>query len=102
MAARDEERGTHRESQADDGEHVGVDAGTLQGFADRLEAATFRVTESYPDEVYLEVALLPKAGVSIKPQIFQIGLKRIGGVHVPWRVSYWLPRGRPELPTNRD
>jgi hypothetical protein len=70
--------------------------------ADRLEAATFRVTESYPDEVYLEVALLPKAGVRIKPQIFQIGLKRVGGVDGPWRVSYWLPRGRPELPTNRE
>jgi hypothetical protein len=70
--------------------------------ADQLDAATFRVMESYPDEVYLEVALLPKAGVKIKPQIFQIGLKRIGGVKGPWRVSYWLPRGRPELPTNRD
>jgi hypothetical protein len=70
--------------------------------ADQLDAATFRVMESYPDEVYLEVALLPKAGIDIKPQIFQIGLKRIGGVKGPWRVSYWLPRGRPELPTNRE
>ena len=70
--------------------------------ADQLDAATFRVMESYPDEVYLEVALLPKAGVKIKPQIFQIGLKRIGGVKGPWRVNYWLPRGRPELPTNRE
>jgi hypothetical protein len=70
--------------------------------ADKLQAATFKVTESYPDEVYLEVALLPKAGVNIKPQIFHIGLKRVGGPHGPWRVSYWLPYGKPELPTNRD
>jgi hypothetical protein len=70
--------------------------------ADRLEAATFKVTESYEDEVYLEVALLPKAGVDIKPQIFHIGLKRMGGAHGKWRVSYWLPYGKPELPTNRE
>ena len=70
--------------------------------ADQLDAATFKVDESYDDEVYLEVALLPKKGVNIKPQIFYIGLKRVGGHKGPWRVNYWLPRGRPELPTNRD
>ncbi len=70
--------------------------------ADQLDAATFKVDESYQDEIYLEVALLPKTGVKIKPQIFYIGLKRVGGVKGPWRVNYWLPRGRPELPTSRD
>ena len=70
--------------------------------ADQLDAATFKVNESYADEIYLEVALLPKAGVDIKPQIFHIGLKRLGGNDGPWRVSYWIPRGRPELPTSRE
>ena len=69
---------------------------------DQLDAATFKVNESYADEIYLEVALLPKAGVKIRPAIFHIGLKRIGGEKGPWRVNYWVPRGKPELPTNRD
>jgi hypothetical protein len=70
--------------------------------ADRLQTATFKVSESYPDEVYLEVAMLPRAGVKMRPAIFHIGLKRVGGAKGPWRVSYWLPRAKPELPTNRD
>jgi hypothetical protein len=70
--------------------------------ADQLDQARFKVDESYEDEVYLEVALLPKAGVTIKPQIFFIGLKRLGGKKGPWRVSYWLPYGKPELPTPRE
>jgi hypothetical protein len=70
--------------------------------ADRLDIATFKVSESYPDEVYLEVAMLPKSSAHTRPAIFHIGLKRVGGQKGPWRVSYWLPRAKPELPTNRD
>ena len=73
--------------------------------ADQLDQARFKVDESYADEVYLEVALLPKANVKIKPQIFYIGLKRLAakdGKKGPWRVSYWLPYGKPELPTPRE
>lgn len=67
-----------------------------------LDKAAFKVDESYANEVYMEVALLPKAGSNWKPQIFYIGLKRIGGTNGHWAVNYWVPRGKPSLPTNRD
>ena len=67
-----------------------------------LDKTAFKVDESYKNEVYMEVALLPKAGSGWKPQIFYIGLKRVGGEKGPWGVSYWVPRGKPEIPTNRD
>ena len=41
-----------------------------------LDKTAFKVDESYKNEVYMEVALLPKAGSGWKPQIFYIGLKR--------------------------
>jgi hypothetical protein len=67
-----------------------------------LDKTAFKVDESYENEIYMEVALLPKAGSGWKPQIFYIGLKRVGGKKGPWAVNYWVPRARPELPTNRD
>ena len=67
-----------------------------------LDKTAFKVDESYENEIYMEVALLPKAGSGWKPQIFYIGLKRMGGKTGPWGVSYWVPRGKPELPTNKD
>ena len=70
--------------------------------AKAIETTTFKVDESYPDEAILEVALLPKKTVKVEPQIFYIGLKRLGGKDGPWRVNYWVPRGKPELPNNKD
>jgi len=67
-----------------------------------LDKAAFKVDESYEDEIYMEVALLPKTGSNWKPQIFYIGLKRVGGAKGPWAVNYWVPRAKPELPTNKD
>ena len=67
-----------------------------------LDKTAFKVDESYPDELYMEVALLPKVGSGWKPQIFYIGLKKVGGAKGHWAVSYWVPRGKPEIPTNRD
>ena len=66
--------------------------------ADEIDVATFKVDESYQDEVYMEVALIPKDGVKVKPQIFFIGLKRVGGPRGPWKVTYWIPRAAPAIP----
>jgi hypothetical protein len=68
---------------------------------DKLDLATFRVDLSLPEEVMLEVALVPQEGVAIKPQLFFIGLKRVGGKDGPWRVNYWLPHAEPSIPDNR-
>jgi hypothetical protein len=67
--------------------------------AKAIEAATFKVDESYPDEAILEVALLPKESARVKPQIFYIGLKKTGG---RWQVYYWVPRAAPAVPNARD
>ena len=67
--------------------------------ADALEAATFKVTESYADEVYLEVALTAEGGVRGEAADLPHRPQE-GGRRRPVAVSYWLPRGRPELPTN--
>jgi len=67
-----------------------------------LDKTAFKIDETYENEVYMEVALLPKANSGWKPQIFYIGLKRLGGKDGPWRVNYWVPRGKPELPNNKD
>jgi hypothetical protein len=67
--------------------------------AQAIETATFKVDESYPDEAILEVALLPKEGEEVKPQIFFIGLKR---TQARWQVYYWVPRAAPAVPNARD
>ena len=71
--------------------------------ADNLEVATFKVDESYADEAVMEVALLPKKGVEIKPQIFYIGLKKVGeGSSAEWKVNYFAPRSPPAVPNARE
>ena len=64
-----------------------------------IDAATFKVDESYADEAILQVALIPKESAHVKPQIFFIGLKKAGG---RWLVHYWVPRGAPAVPSVRD
>jgi hypothetical protein len=71
--------------------------------ADKLETATFKVDESYPDEAILEVALLPEKTVKVEPQIFYIGLKKVGtGAASEWKVNYWLARVPLQIPNARD
>jgi hypothetical protein len=71
--------------------------------ADQLQTATFKVDESYADEAILEVALLPKKGVDFKPQIFFIGLKKVGtGASAEWKVHYWVPRVGIPVPNSRE
>jgi hypothetical protein len=70
--------------------------------AKEIDQARFKVDESYPDEAILEVALLPKDGSKVKPQVFFIGLKKAGqGAAGRWQVNYWVPRAAPQIPTDR-
>ena len=70
--------------------------------AKAIETATFKVDESYPDEAILEVALLPKEASKVKPQVFFIGLKKVGkGAAGRWQVNYWVPRAAPQVPTDK-
>jgi hypothetical protein len=58
-----------------------------------LEIARFNVTQSFPDQITVEVALIPKRG---KPEIFELGLRRRGeGDARRWLVDYWMTRYRP-------
>ena len=67
--------------------------------AEELDDATFAVNESFPTSAVLEVALLPKDGSEIKPQIFFIGLKKVGtGNQGRWLVTYWAPRTIIQVP----
>jgi hypothetical protein len=67
--------------------------------ADAIDTATFKIDESYPNEAVLEVALIPKQGETVKPQIFFIGLKKTGD---RWQVYYWAPRASVALPNAGD
>jgi len=66
---------------------------------EKIETATFKVDESYPNEAILEVALLPPTNAKLKPAIFFIGLKKsaVDDV-VGWRVWYWVPRASAIVP----
>lgn len=66
---------------------------------DQIDIAPMKIDYSYADKALLEVALLPKKGASVKPQIFFIGLQAFGqGRSRRWLVSYWAPRGSVALP----
>jgi len=67
--------------------------------ADAIDTAAFKIDESYPTEAVLEVALIPKEGETVKPQIFFVGLKKSGG---RWQVYYWAPRAAPAIPVLGD
>jgi hypothetical protein len=64
--------------------------------AEAIDTATFKIDESYPDEAVLQVALVPKDGSEVKPQIFYIGLKKVKG---EWLVYYWAPRSGIAIPS---
>jgi hypothetical protein len=57
--------------------------------AGSLDKASFSIEESYPDQVVLQVALLPKDGAEVDGQIFWISLLKQNG---RWLVSEWSPR----------
>lgn len=68
-----------------------------------IEIAPFKIDWSYANSALLEVALLPKKGYDIKPQLFFIELKRIGkGKNRRWVVDSWIPRAVAAVANVRD
>ena len=64
----------------------------------------FRVDESYARRAELEVVLTPRKGSGVtKPQLFFIGLKKVGkGANGRWLVYYWQPRSLPLVPNTGE
>ncbi len=64
-----------------------------------IDVAPMAVQELRANEVYLEVALMPKRRARIKGQVFIIGVKAVGnGAQRRWVVDYFAPYtsiGRP-------
>jgi len=66
-----------------------------------LAVARFKVDWSYADQAGLEIALLPKDGSSIKPQVFFILLKKVGpSGKKHWVVDSWVPHSAPIVPVS--
>ena len=66
---------------------------------DSIEQARFRVEEAYPNQLLLEVALIPKEGSTKRAAVFQLGLKDTAkGASRHWLVDYWMPRWSPPIP----
>jgi hypothetical protein len=59
-----------------------------------------KITWSYPNDAGLEVVLQPKAGSKEKPQLFFVGVKKVGsGTTAKWVVDYWAPYAPPPIPS---
>jgi hypothetical protein len=64
-----------------------------------LDYAPFKIDYSYENEVGIQIALLPKQGATIKPQTFNMILRRIGtGSHAHWVVDNWVPHSTALIP----
>jgi hypothetical protein len=59
-----------------------------------MDKAPIRVDWSYPRNVGLSIALLPKRGSGEKPQVFQMELRRLGAAK-RWVVDSWVPYAPP-------
>ena len=65
----------------------------------QLDLAPFRVDYAYKNEAQLQVALLPKDGVKMKPQRFVMVLIAVGsGKNRRWLVDLWAPHSPPPVP----
>jgi hypothetical protein len=61
---------------------------------DSIDFSPFKVDYSYANRALLEIALLPKPGAKVKPQLFFLRLRARGtGAGRRWLVDYWIPRG---------
>ena len=62
-----------------------------------LKLAPFKIDYSYADEATIEIALLPKAGATIKPQLFSLLLNQVRGADGKrhWIVDNWVPISHP-------
>ena len=54
-----------------------------------------KIDFSYPNEAQIQVALLPKAGVKVRSQLFIMDLVKRNG---KWLVNAWVPRSTPPVP----
>jgi hypothetical protein len=67
--------------------------------ADTSHGAPVKIDYSYKDKALLVVLLLPKHGITMKPQTFLLGLSAFGhGKNRHWLVDYWAPFGAPKIP----
>ena len=67
-----------------------------------LDVAPMHIEESYERSAMLQVALLPKKGANIKPQVFFLGMKKVGnGKNARWLVDYWAPYSSPGMLDDR-
>ena len=59
-----------------------------------IAGASFKVEESHPNEVVLDLLILPRKGAVEGPQAFFIGLKAVGkGKGKRWLVYTFIPHG---------
>ena len=62
---------------------------------DAVKYAPMKIDFSYPREAQIEVALLPKTGSKVRPQLFLMDLVKRDG---KWLVNSWVPRSSPPVP----
>ena len=68
-----------------------------------ISTASFEVDEITPKEIFLRVLLLPKDTATVKPQVFDIGLKTQGsGAKKQWLVNYWAAKVQIQVPATPD
>jgi len=68
-----------------------------------IQTASFDVDELTPNEIFLRVLLVPKKGSTVKPQVFDMGVKVSGsGKQKAWLVNYWAPRSSIPVPAAID
>jgi hypothetical protein len=59
-----------------------------------IDAASFKVESSHPNEVVLDLLILPKKGAVEPAQAFFVGLKPVGkGKAKRWLVTSFIPHG---------
>ncbi len=68
---------------------------------DSIDVSPFKIDYSYANRALLEIALLPKEGTKVKPQLFFLRLRARGsGEDRRWLVDYWIPRGAALTPSS--
>lgn len=63
---------------------------------DAIQYAPMKIDFSYPKEAQIEIALLPKKGAKVRPQLFIMDLVKRDG---RWLVNGWVPRSSPPVPS---
>ena len=58
-----------------------------------------KIDYAYADRAMVQVALTPKKGQGYQPQIFYVGVRKVGtGANARWLVDTWVPRHQPPVP----